>query len=181
MKKAFSAIFLLLGLAFVSGCGSTDITLLNEVKRFEPEWTRLSSTVTTTKANLLLTEQYDQHLKELDPYLSTAGDLGNLRSQYRNMMVERDSLSSRFARELALFEEEVTTFNDWVSDLMQDKVDEDNAQVQFDQYQRKYQALSEVMDDLYSRVVKNIDLHNSLTRRMSAAVSLYGNYEIVAR
>lgn len=181
MKKAFSAIFLLFGLVFLSGCGSTDITLLNEVKRFEPEWTRLSSTVTTTRANLRLTDQYDEHLRELDPHLNSAGDLGNLRSQYRNMMVERDSLSARFERELTQFEGEVTSFNEWVNDLMQDNVDEENARVQFDQYRRKYQALNEVMNDLYSRVVKNIALHNSLTRQMSAAVSLYGNYEIVAR
>ncbi|MDP5169404.1 MAG: hypothetical protein NWR72_04115 [Bacteroidia bacterium] len=184
--KALSRILPVFVFVALSACSSSDLTLLNEVKRFEPEWTRLSSTVTTIKSNLKLTDQYDDHLKEIDPYLSdlstsSRSDLADMRSRYRNMMTERDSLSLRFGRELTRFEEEVTGFNNWVNDLMQEKVDQSTARTTFDQYQRKYTATKEVMDQLYGRLAGNIELHNSLMRKMASAVNLYGNYEITVR
>lgn len=173
-------------LPVLSSCGSSDVTLLNEVKRFEPEWTRLSSTVTTIKSNLALTSTYDAHLAEIEPYLSqlrtsTRTDLADMRSRYRNMMVDRDTIQARYDRELVRFEEEVSGFNSWVNDLMQEKVDQNTVRVTFDQYQRKYTAITEVMNELYNQTVSNIEEHNTLMRRMAAAVKLYGNYEISVR
>ena len=186
MKLISRFAFLFLVLQAFTGCGETDLTLLNEVKRFEPEWTRLSATVTSIKANLRLTDVYDDHLQEIDPYLaelrtSTRSDLADLRSRYRNMMIQRDTLASHFDRELERFEEEVTGFNNWVNDLMQEKVDQNSARATFDNYQRKYDAMKEVMDELYAQLVGNIETHNSLMRNMAAAVNLYGNYEINVR
>lgn len=170
----------------LSGCGSSDVTLLNEVKRFEPEWTRLSATVTTVKSNLALTEAYESHLSEIEPYLSqlrtsTRSDLADMRSRYRNMMVTRDTIRSRYQKELIRFEEEVSGFNNWVNDLMQENVDQQTARVTFDQYERTYGAIRDVMDELYHQTVSNIEMHNMLMRRMAAAVKLYGNYEISVR
>lgn len=186
MKELLRIIPLVTIAVVLTACGSADLTLLNEVKRFEPEWTKLSATVTTIKSNLALTTVYDGHLKEIDPYLSelrtsSRTDLADMRSRYRNMMIERDSLQSQFGRELSRFEEEVTAFNNWVNDLMQEKVDQSTANVTFDQYQRKYTAIKDVMDQIYNRLFSNIEQHNSLMRRMSAAVKLYGNYEISPR
>lgn len=187
IMPVITRVFPLLLLALTAACGSSDITLLNEVKRFEPEWTRLSATVTDIKANLRLTEgRYAEDLKDIKPYLADLrtgprSELADMRSRYSNMMTERDSIQQKFQRELARFEEEVYGFNLWVNDLMRDKVDPNMARDKFDLYQRRYYALEEVMNDLYQRLIANIEEHNALMRRMAAAVNLYGNYEITPR
>ncbi len=184
--KVLARIFPVFVLVVMTACGSADLTMLNEVKRFEPEWTRLSTTVIAIKTNLKLTERYASDLKEVDPYLSdlnavSQSDLADMRSRYRGMMSERDSIAAKFGRELIQFEEEVTGFNNWVNDLMKEKEDKPTTQRRFEQYQRKHQATTEVMDDLYARLVRNIELHNSLMRRIAGAVNLYGNYEITVK
>ena len=93
---------IILAVLITSGCGSVDLSLINQVKRFEPEWMNLSETVSFVDRNLRITHQrYDADFKEIDPFISDPNSnernsLFGLRSQYMNMVKDRDKLQETF-------------------------------------------------------------------------------------
>jgi len=117
----FLLIVALLGWS-LTGCNSTDLSLLNEVKRFEPEWMDLSEKVTSMKELFSETETtYSAFMAYVSPYLSDPdrnqrNGLATAKSRYQNLMEERDELEKSFADPRKRFEEKVREFNQWQND-----------------------------------------------------------------
>lgn len=178
----FSASFVLL--LVLSGCESVDLSLVNQVKRFEPEWMSLSEKVSFIDRNLRITHQrYDKDLEEVNPFISDPGtaernDLYGMRSQYRNMIAERDAIQKKFDDSKTNFVTSVNEFNEWQNKLMKKRLDQDKARIQLQEYRRTYQALYKEVDDLQNQLMQNINQHNSLLRQITSALKLYTNYDI---
>ena len=115
---------IILAVLITSGCGSVDLSLINQVKRFEPEWMNLSETVSFVDRNLRITHQrYDADFKEIDPFISDPNSnernsLFGLRSQYMNMVKDRDKLQETFDLQKDEFIQTVAEFNEWQNKLM---------------------------------------------------------------
>ena len=185
MKRIILPVQCLLILVFVlTGCGSVDLSLINEVKRFEPEWMNLSETVTFIERNLNLTQRrYAKDLKEIEPFIKNPqsnqrNDLYGLRSQYENMMEKRDELQSSFDTQKGEFVTTVSDFNAWVNDLMKNKLGEDEAYTSFRDYRQKHEEMKTEMRDLQNNLIKNIQEHNAILKRITGKLKLYSNYDI---
>lgn len=185
MRKVAFLISLFTCLMLVSACGPSDLSLINEVKRFEPEWMNLSEKVSFINQHLRITHRrYEQDLNEVNPFISDPGmaersNLLGMRSAYKNMMTERDELETRFQEQRQLFIQTVEDFNNWQTKLMKDKLSESEASQGFADFQAQHDALSAEMAEIEKEVVKNIEKHNSLLRRITSALKLYTNYDIV--
>ena len=180
---AFSFSLLLLG----SGCDSTDLSLLNQVKRFEPEWMKLSEKVMYIDRNLHITQRrYQEDFEAINPYLSDPNfdertQLYGLRSQYRNLMTDRDELQEKFEATRKEFVSSVESFNDWQNQLMQGKLETAAAREKLAAYQRKYEELYEEIDKQQSEVIANIETHNRILRQIASALGLFTNFDINPR
>ncbi|GAB4410453.1 MAG: hypothetical protein OHK0039_14850 [Bacteroidia bacterium] len=174
----------LLWVALLAGCGQDDLSFINEVKRFDPEWMSLSNKVSFLDRYLRLTERrYAQDLQEINPYLSDPAttertNLQGMRSQYRNMMEERDQLAAAFVEEKKTFVETVERFNTWQTRLMKNRLDMDEAPADLQAFQQDYRELSESITAMQNKLILNIEQHNALMRRITGAAGLYTNYEI---
>lgn len=167
---------LLLSLAVVallwSGCGSTDLSLLNEVKRFEPEWMDLSEQVTDISRLLRKTETtYEEFVAFASPRVGSpeadeATELSRALADYRGLIKERDALSERFEETRKRFEEAVQAFNRWQNALMRDELKAKKAQAEFERYQQTYAQLSEEMATLEHDLGDNVESANSLVRQI---------------
>lgn len=177
------AFFALIAL-FWGGCESVDLSLINQVKRFEPEWMNLSEKVSFIDRNLRITHQrYESDLAEVEPFIIDPGtaersNLQGMRSQYRNMMSERDELQTRFDDMKKEFVTTVNDFNEWQNKLMKKKLDQDKARVELLEYRRKYQTMYKDIDEMQNLLMQNINTHNSLLRQITSALRLYTNYDI---
>ncbi|MEL6673640.1 MAG: hypothetical protein AAFR61_15655 [Bacteroidota bacterium] len=165
-------------------CGSIDLSLINEVKRFEPEWMNLSETVTYLKRNLNLTERrYPEDYSDAKPFLSDASanrrsSLYGLSSKYQNLMSERDQMHADFRIQLVEFDKQVAAFNEWVNKLMKNKLGQEEASSAFVEYKRSFRELKKAMEDLQTALILNIESHNDVMRQIAAAIPLYNNYDI---
>ena len=174
---------LLLALA-LAGCESGNLSLLNEVKRFEPEWMNLSERITFIDRNLDLTERrYEADLAALNEQANQSevearSRLSGLRSQYRNMMGERDEIKVTFAELQTRFREQREAFNQWENRLMQGKVEEGEARGTFMLFQQQYDQLMEEADALQAQLIRNIEQHNSLVKQFTRELGVYSNYTI---
>ena len=172
--------FLLVG----TSCGPSDLSLINEVKRFEPEWMNLSEKVSFINQHLRITHRrYEQDLKEVDPFITDPGiaersNLMGMRSAYKNMMTERDELQTQFEESRQSFIDTVEEFNEWQTRLMKNKIDQSDAIKGLEDFKQKHQAIHEEMNEIERSVVKNIETHNALLRRITSALKLYTNYDI---
>jgi chromosome segregation ATPase len=180
---AFSLSLLLLG----SGCDSTDLSLLNQVKRFEPEWMKLSEKVMYIDRNLRIAQRrYQEDFETINPYLSDPNfdertQLYGLRSQYRNVMSDRDELQKQFDRSRQAFVSSVESFNDWQNKLMQGKLETETARQELADYQRQYEELYKEIDGQQSEVIANIETHNRILRQIASALGLFTNFDINPR
>ncbi|MEM7373738.1 MAG: hypothetical protein AAF587_34265 [Bacteroidota bacterium] len=185
MRKVAFLISLFACLLVASSCGPSDLSLINEVKRFEPEWMNLSEKVSFINQHLRITHRrYEQDLNEVNPFISDPGmaersNLLGMRSAYKNMMTERDELETRFQDQRLLFIQTVEDFNDWQTKLMKDKISNEDATQGFADFKAQHDQLFAEMTTIEKEVVKNIEKHNALLRRITSALKLYTNYDIV--
>ena len=182
-QKAYIYTILLFSL-LVTGCGSIDLSLVNEVKRFEPEWMNLSETVTYIDKNMDVTlRRYDADWAEVEPYMKdprtiSRSNLQGLRSQYMNMKSSRDEILENFQKQKEKFVKEVDGFNSWVNQLMKNKLDQDDAAQQFKTYKKNHEELKTEMISIQEDLIKNIQEHNSILRQITSALRLYTNFDI---
>ena len=179
---------LLFSLLFLgSGCDATDLSLLNQVKRFEPEWMKLSEKVMYIDRNLRIAKRrYQEDFETINPYLSDPNfdertQLYGLRSQYRNVMSERDELQKKFDAARQEVISTVERFNDWQNKLMQGKLETETARQALAEYQRKYEELYKEVDQQQSEVITNIETHNRILRQIASALGLFTNFDINPR
>jgi predicted RNase H-like nuclease (RuvC/YqgF family) len=167
-------------LLLLSGCGGSDIALLNEVKRFEPEWLDLSETVSYIDRNLRIAgPKYKDHFRELDRHL--AADGGSLRSEFRTLMKDQEQIQADFSELKGRFLEQLQAFNKWENKLSQGKIDEGLAKGDFIIMKREYQQLSQDAQKLYKRLNQNVEQHNALAKRIGVQANLYTNFDISLR
>lgn len=185
MKRILLPVNSLLILVFLlSGCGSVDLSLINEVKRFEPEWMNLSETVVFIERNLNVTmRRYEKDLNEVEPFIKNPksnerNNLFGLRSQYQNVMQKRDEIKGNFETQKEDFVATVSEFNEWVNKLMKNKLSEDEAYASFRSYREKHNTLKTGMRELETELIKNIQEHNSILKQITNKLRLYSNYDI---
>lgn len=188
MRYLSIPLVLLFSLLFLgSGCDSTDLSLLNQVKRFEPEWMKLSEKVMYIDRNLRIAKRrYQEDYETINPYLSDPNfdertQLYGLRSQYRNVMSERDELQGKFDASRQEFVSAVESFNDWQNQLMQGKLETEAAREKLAEYQRQYEVLYQEIDEQHSTVIANIETHNRILRQIAGALGLFTNFDINPR
>ena len=186
MKRILLLLTLSLPLAglLLPGCGSDDLSLINEVKRFDPEWMSLSSKVSFIDRYLRITaRRYQEDFEEVDPYISDPAttersNLYGLRSEYRNMMQERDQLETQFDQTKTDFVTAVEYFNDWQTDLMKGRLDEDEARLAFREIQAGHDSLATRISGLQDDLIRNIEQHNALMNRITRALDIHTSFEI---
>lgn len=184
-KPAIMSLILSILMLMGSSCGPSDLSLINQVKRFEPEWMNLSEKVSFINQYLRLTERrYAKDLEEVDPFIKDPGisernNLMGLRSQYRNLMAERDEIQAEFDEQQATFIATVERFNEWQTRLMKNKLSESEAPQSFQQFKEDYATLKQAMSESESKLLDNIELHNSILRQITSSLKLYTNYDIV--
>ncbi|MCI4669368.1 MAG: hypothetical protein MRZ79_14630 [Bacteroidia bacterium] len=175
-------VFLLpvISLFLFTACGSSDLSLINEVKRFEPEWMNLSEKVTFVDRYLRITEKrYEADLNEVDPLISgTSSEAYQLKNQYKSMMNEQKVIMDNFAKQKEEFSKAVSEFNVWQNKLMKNKLAIEKAKVEFDTFKDRHNQLTNSITDHQNELVKNIERHNSLMRRITRELKVYTNYDI---
>ncbi|MEL6594042.1 MAG: hypothetical protein AAFP02_18285 [Bacteroidota bacterium] len=187
MQKPSHSLWWGLLAAILIACGSTDLSLINRVKRFEPEWTNLAEKVSYVDRNLRATQRhYLEDLEAVDPYLTNArlmqnARLPSVRSQFLNIISERDSIQQEFDAQKASFLYELNAFNDWKVELMNGDLNEQEARQQLESYQRGLGVMMKKMDGLQDRTIRNIEEHNSILRQVSSRLDLYQNFDINPR
>jgi chromosome segregation ATPase len=178
---------LLIGLLLLSACGGVDIAFVNQVKLFEPRWIDLSEKFSYIERNMKLTEKrYPQDLKQVEALFETVGadqriELINLRNQYREVVQERLKLLDDYDKTRQQFSNTVHEFNDWENKLMQNDLDEEVAKMDFIKYQNDHQELMKQVDGLQTRLIQNIERHNSILRSMTQILRVYTNYDLNPR
>ncbi|MEM6628898.1 MAG: hypothetical protein AAF694_04465 [Bacteroidota bacterium] len=181
--RSIYSILLILAL----GCGSDDIALINKVKRFEPQWMNLSEQVTYIEQKLSITRRrYPKDLEAIEPQMRSVSasrqtEVFGLRSQYRNLMADRENLEKRFAKELERLQKEVEDFNEWVNTLMKGKFDPGVADKRLRDFQKTHSLVKMEMDDIEKSVVKNIQEHNSVMKQLGQQLRIYNNFDIAVR
>ena len=180
--------FILILISFsMLACGGVDITFVNKVKIFEPKWIDLSEKFSFIQRNLDLTDRrYDQDLSQVESLFSSVGsdarvELSNLRSKYREMIKERDEIRKDSENKNDSFSELVHSFNDWENKLMKGKLDEEKARADFIIYQKEYEKLDREVRELQTRLLKNIETHNSLLQSMTRKLEIFTNYDMQAK
>ena len=175
---------MILSVLVISSCSSVDLSLVNQVKRFEPEWMNLSETVSFIDRNLRITHQrYEVDFEEIKPFISDPNSnernsLFGLRSEYMNMVKERDELQDSFDSQKKEFVDIVEDFNVWQNKLMKKKLDQDKAKGELGDFQQKHKELETEINKIQEELIRNIESHNSLLRRITSALKLYTNYDI---
>ena len=101
-----------------------------------------------------------------------------MRSQYLNLVSERDDIQTQFDEKQNSFVETVNRFNQWQTKLMKNKLDLDEAHTSFQGFKQELEVLNQDMDEIESKLLDNIEEHNSLLRRITNALKLYTNYDI---
>jgi hypothetical protein len=187
MRNLFISLFLLSLLGSMVGCGSTDLALINQVKRFEPEWTRLADKVSYIDRNLRSTHRhYQADFEAVNPYLTNTRLMSqyrmpSMRSQFLNVISQRDSIQTRFTEGKEKFLTELHAFNEWENQLMRGRVGKNEAYQQFSAYKEKVAIMQEDMGVLQDMLISNIEEHNSILRQLSGALDLYQNFDINPR
>jgi len=116
IRLTITSIVLLSGMLFTN-CGSEDIALINEVKRFEPQWMNISESAAFIQQKLSVTRRrYPKDLEAIEPSIRnvTGADqtvIYSLRSQYRKVMSDREELEQRYQKASQKLEEIVRKLN----------------------------------------------------------------------
>lgn len=175
--------FFIIALLFVYACGSSDLSFINEVKRFEPRWMSLSEKAAKIQHNLSITgRRYEKDMQAVSPMIQKDREnwatLFSQKNQYRRIITERDSLEARYIRQKELLTETVYKFNDWENKLMKNKLKETDARREFEDFRMQQAALEEEMSEIYTDLVKNIESHNAILRRLAQSLNLFNNFDI---
>ncbi|RMG16147.1 MAG: hypothetical protein D6730_25480 [Bacteroidetes bacterium] len=183
MRKYAHIVFGCLFTLLIWGCGASDLSFINEVKRFEPHWMSLSEKSAKIQHNLSITRRrYPKDMDAIAPMIRKGGKdwayLLSLKNQYSRVMSQRDSLEAQYQRKKEVLVKTVTEFNQWSNQLMKNKLDEDQARRQFEQYRQQQQQLEVEMDRIYTELIQNIESHNAILRRIAQALNLYNNFDI---
>lgn len=180
-------LLILLMLPLLMSCGSENIALINKVKRFEPQWMNLSEQATFIEQKLSITRRrYPKDLEAIEPEMRNAGgsqqaNAFGLRSQYRNIMVEREKLEQRFVKELEGLESEVEEFNEWVNGLMKGKFNAGKAEKKLEEFQAVHKQLKQEINEIEKELIKNIQEHNSVMKQLGQQLRIYNNFDIAIR
>lgn len=182
MQKIYFSL-LLSFLLILSACGSADLSLINEVKRFEPRWMSLSEQTAKIRHNLSITERrYNKDLDIVSPILNQKArskpDLLRYRSEYGRVIKDRDELKEVFDGKYADLKQTVQEFSDWENKLMKQELDEEQAALDFQRFVIKHESLEKDIDHIYTELVKNIEKHNSILRRIASILGLFNNFNI---
>jgi chromosome segregation ATPase len=167
---------LLFAVALGPGCSSTDLSLLNEVKRFEPEWMDLSEQVAGIEELLQRTElRYQSFLAFAGPQLNDPEanqryDISGARSQYRSIIAGRDQIEQDFETQKQAFIEAVSDFNRWQNQLMKDQLNEEEARAELEKYRTQHQKLAQSINQLEAKLLQNIEESNTMVRRVCNAL-----------
>ena len=180
-------IFALSWVLLLLSCGSENIALINKVKRFEPQWMNLSEKATFIEQKLSITRRrYPKDLDTIEPQMRNVSgnrqtSVYGLRSQYRNIMVEREKLEKQFVSELEGLEGEVEKFNEWVNRLMKGKFELGLAEKRLSEFESSHQRLKQEMDGIEKALIKNIQEHNSVLKQLGQQLRVYNNFDIAVR
>jgi len=186
IRLTITSIVLLSGMLFTN-CGSEDIALINEVKRFEPQWMNISESAAFIQQKLSVTRRrYPKDLEAIEPSIRnvTGADqtvIYSLRSQYRKVMSDREELEQRYQKASQKLEEIVREFNTWETKLMKNKLNMNKAREEFTQYKQTHATLKEEILEIESGLIRNIQAHNSILRQMVQILDLYNNFDISIR
>ncbi len=178
---------LLLSSLLLGSCGSEDIALINEVKRFEPQWMNVSESAAFIQQKLSVTRRrYPKDLETIEPAIRKTGGadqtvIFGLRSQYRKVMSERDQIEQRYDTASEKLEEVVREFNTWETDLMKKKLKLSEARKEFEAYQKSQLDIQQQISDIESDLIRNIQEHNTILRQMVQILDLYNNFDISIR
>lgn len=187
MKKFVFSLVLCSVLATLSSCGGGDLALINQVKRFEPEWTFLSEKVSFVDRNLRATHRrYEPNFEAVDPYLTNTRLMSryrmpSMRSQMLNVISQRDSIQTHFDEQKERFLTELYGFNEWENELMDGDLGKNEAYASFGTYKQTVKEMRTEMDQLQDLLISNIEEHNSIFRQLSNALGLYQNYDLNPR
>ncbi len=187
MHQSIRLVWFGLLFALVAACGSANLSLINQVKRFEPEWTNLAEKVSYVERNLRATQRhYLADFEAVDPYLENtrkmqSARLSSVRSQLLNVISQRDSIQIKFDEQRASFLYELNAFNEWENELMSNNLDEQDARIQLEAYKKSVALMMAKMDKLQDEIIRNIEEHNSILRQISSKLELYQNFDINPR
>ncbi len=185
--NTLSRIILCLILFSLLSCGGVDNSFVNKVKIFEPKWIDLSERFSYLQRNLDLAEKrYGSDLSQVEALFTSVSaeervELSNLRSQYREMVKEKDEIQDDYEKKVAGFTELVYGFNDWENKLMKGKLKEDKARADFIIYQQEYERLDQEVRDLQTKLLKNMERHNSILESMVKRLGIFTNFDIQAK
>ncbi len=186
IRLTITSIILLSGMLYIS-CGSEDIALINEVKRFEPQWMNVSESAAFIQQKLSVTRRrYPKDLEAIEPSIKniTGADqtvIYSLRSQYRKVMSNREELEQRYQKASQKLEKVVREFNDWETKLMKNKLNTSSAREEFVEYKQTQAELKEEILEIEIGIIRNIQEHNSILRQMVQILDLYNNFDISIR
>ena len=177
-QSSFFGVILILFVGLGWGCSSQDLAMINEVKRFEPQWMDLSEKVTAMQRTLRITEL--RYPKDLEIIKSERGngDTDNLLSQYRQLSRQRTEIHERFKTQKEALTKQVMAFNEWETDLMKNRLDEYEARKMFNDFRQEYQTLVSEMDAIHGEMIRNIEMRNSVATQLGKKLDLYQNFTI---
>ncbi len=187
MRNLFLSTILIALFTSLVSCGSADLALINQVKRFEPEWTFLAGKVSFIDRNLRATHRrYQTNFETVDPYLTNTRLMSqyrmpSMRSQFLNIISQRDSIQSAFTEGKDNFLVQLHSFNDWENQLMRGKLGKNEAYQTFGEYKQTVTEMQTEMDEMQDMLIRNIEEHNAILRQLSNALGLYQNFDLNPR
>lgn len=179
MKKILPILFLLFA------CGKADLALINAVKTFESHMQDINENLNFLDRNInIANKKYPADLKELGTFVSnnpadTTKSVG-FELQYKRVMLEKDKLELSYRQTKREFEGALTKFNDWQGKLMKNKLDNDQAKLDFAKYEKQFQDMEVKISELKKQLTENIAKHNNLTHDKAFSMGNYNNFHIEA-
>ena len=185
MKYSFYALaFSLLWVLPACQSSTSDLAFVNDVKTFEPKWMDLSETLSYIGRNILVTDnRYNKDLSDIKAATKGAaiGDMEDLLRQYRNMTTMQHEIKKRYENQKELFTKSVHAYNDFENKVMKNKLSLDKAKKNFENFKQQYEDLAEDITKSHADIVRNIEEHNALTRKMVQVSGTYTNFDIDPR
>lgn len=175
---------LLISVLFFSACSSVDLSFVNKVKRFEPQWMILSEQMTEIKRNLNITSRrYGEDMEIVSQRISrgeisSSGNVFSMKSQYQKVIDERDEIQKEYDGLYQRFTQKVHDFNSWENMVLNGKVDMGTAEQDFAGFKKDYEQLDKSIDELGEKLTTNIVNHNKILRQLSRTLGLYTNFDI---
>lgn len=172
----------------MTACRKPNLALINQVKTQESRWTDLHEKLGKVERDLTQTaKKYPEHFMDLRKYALNPKDLpdsiassknSTFDLQYKKMSIERTRLEVQYATLRNRFNKDINVFNDWQNKLMKNKLSESDAKKTFGELQKNFQTLNTETDSLQVKLIRNIRLHNTLTRDYAVTVGNFNNFNI---